>query len=96
MKTCRPDRQRGMLLCLYMMICLFLCGCGESEPEVGSYVCAEILDSALPLVVQESRLVLESGGYARLDGPDAGGAASWTRDGGLIRLTVNRETLSGP
>lgn len=96
MNTGKLHRHLGLLLCLFLMILLCLSACGEQDPAVGSYICAEILDGALPLVVQESRLVLESSGYARLDGPDAGGAASWSRDGDLIRLTVNRETLSGP
>ncbi len=95
MKTCRPDRQRGMLLCLFVMICLFLCGCGESEPEVGSYVCAEILDGALPLAMQESRLTLGKGGSARLERVEEGGAAHWNRDDDSFTLTVNGEVLSG-
>lgn len=94
MNTCKSNR-RGVLLCLFLILCLCLSACGEPEPEAGTYICAEILDGALPLVVQESRLVLSSGGSARLEREGEGGSAHWNREGDSFSLTVNGEVLPG-
>ena len=96
MKTCRPDRRTGLLLCLFLILCLCLSACGEPDPAVGAYTCVEILEDALPLVTPESTLVLERSGSARLEREGAGGAAHWNREGGEILLTVNGEVLRGP
>ena len=96
MKTCRPDRRTGLRLCLFLILCLCLSACGEPDPAVGAYTCVETLKDTLPLVTQESTLVLESSGYARFELDGAGGAAHWNREGGEILLTVNGEVLRGP
>lgn len=95
MNTRISDRRGGLLLCLFLMICFCLSACGEPEQELGSYVCIETLDGTLPLVTQESRLVLEHGGSARLMRGTADGAAHWNREAETIHLTVNGEMLTG-
>ena len=95
MKKGRSDRRISALLSLFLLVCLCLGACGEPEPELGNYVCTEILDGALPLAVQESRLLIEHGGFARLELGDEGGAAHWNREGDTFRLTVNAEVLPG-
>lgn len=91
----RSDRRGALFLCLFLISCLFLNACGEPEPEVGTYLCAEILEGALPMATQESRLVLERAGFARFEGQNGGGAARWKREGDRMRITVNGEELSG-
>ena len=93
MKTWRYDRRIALLLCLSLTICLCLSACSEPEPELGEYVCVEILDGELPLVLQESRLVLEHGGSARLELRGEGGAAHWYRSDEGMKLSVNGELL---
>ena len=95
MNTCRFDRRRRVLLCLSLILCLCLSACGEPEPEVGRYICAEILEGTLPLATQESLLVLERSGVARLEREGEGGAAHWNREDDTFLLTVNGEVLSG-
>ena len=95
MNVCRINRRIPLLIGLLLIGCLFLNACGEPEPEVGVYVCAEILDGSLPMAVQESRLVLERSGFARLEGENGGGAARWKREDEGIRLAVNGEDLYG-
>ena len=96
MNSYRPDRRRGFRLCLFLILCLCLSACGEPDPALGAYTCVEVLSDTLPLVTQESRLVLERSGYARLERGDAGGAAHWNREGDEILLTVDGEILRGP
>ena len=95
MKRIQFGRAGGLLLLLLLLLIPALGACGEIEPEVGTYLCAEILDDGLPLAVPESRLVFDRGGYGRLERGDEGGAIHWRREGDGMELTVDGEVLIG-
>ena len=95
MKAMQSKRTAGLLLALLLLLIPALSACGEVEPEVGTYVCAEILDDGLPLAVPDSSLILEQGGFGRFEREGEGGSVHWHCEGESFELTVNGEELTG-
>ncbi len=86
---------RGLAAALCLLLLLCLCGCGEAEPEIGRYLCLELRNRGVPMETPESTLMLDRGGYARLELEGEGGAVHWSRTNGGLNLTVDGRTVPG-
>lgn len=83
----------GLLIGILSLLCLSAC---QSAPAwLGRYDCVELLDGELPLDTPESALLLDRGGYARLELDGEGGTVSYTLEGEALRLYVDGAVLEG-
>ncbi len=86
---------RAAAAVLLALLCLALGGCGEQDPNAGSYVCAELWSGRIALETPEALLQLEQGRFGHLTLNGETGPVRWLREGETLTLEMSGELLSG-